>query len=257
MKTSNKIKLILFLTTLSAIIVFLSLFVLRISNENLDYLSKHKLISKEVTNQNQIVVNKESNPKEEILPNNHQIAVPFISQAPYGIWDDLHQNACEEASFLMLYNWLIGKIEISIEDADSQIKEMVEHENALGYNTSITLQELVNISKDNYSLDNLMLKSVSSVKDIKETLFLNNSPIIAGMSGKKLNNPNFRNGGPNYHMLVITGYNTDSFITNDPGTRKGENYTYNQELLLEALHNYDPTDINLGKKDIIYLQEDS
>ena len=38
----------------------------------------------------------------DALPEEINIAVPFTSQAPYAIWDPLHDDACEEASLIML-----------------------------------------------------------------------------------------------------------------------------------------------------------
>lgn len=45
-------------------------------------------------------------------------------------------------------------------------------------------------------------------------------------------------------MLLIRGYDTttNEFITNDPGTRKGEGYTYPMQTLVDAMHNYDTGD---------------
>jgi hypothetical protein len=35
-------------------------------------------------------------------------------------------------------------------------------------------------------------------------------------------------------MLVIKGWDSNGFITNDPGTRKGRNYPYTYETLYNA-----------------------
>ena len=41
-------------------------------------------------------------------------------------------------------------------------------------------------------------------------------------------------------MIVIRGYDakTKEFITNDPGTRQGENYRYKSDVLINALRDY-------------------
>jgi hypothetical protein len=57
--------------------------------------------------------------------------------------------------------------------------------------------------------------------------------------GKKLDNPNFKNGGPVYHMLVIKGFTGDKFITNDPGTRLGADFIYTQSNLMYSLADWD------------------
>lgn len=37
-------------------------------------------------------------------------------------------------------------------------------------------------------------------------------------------------------MTLIVGYSGSDFITQDPGTRYGEHYRYNQDLLVNAIH---------------------
>jgi hypothetical protein len=72
-------------------------------------------------------------------------------------------------------------------------------------------------------------------------------PVIIPASGKELQNPNFRNGGPPYHMLVMKGYLADGrWIVNDPGTRKGADYLYGKQLLLNAVHDWNGGDVPRG-----------
>ena len=60
-------------------------------------------------------------------------------------------------------------------------------------------------------------------------------------AGRELGNPNFKSPGPIYHNLVIRGYTKDGkFITNDPGTRKGEQYIYDQDVVMAAIHDWVP-----------------
>jgi hypothetical protein len=73
-------------------------------------------------------------------------------------------------------------------------------------------------------------------------------PVIIPAAGKVLPNPNFKDGGPNYHMLVVKGYDANGFITNDPGTRLGENFRYTYDALINAIHDWDPTNILNGQK---------
>ena len=40
-------------------------------------------------------------------------------------------------------------------------------------------------------------------------------------------------------MLVIKGYLDNSFITNDPGTKRGENFIYSIDNLLLSLADWD------------------
>ena len=66
-------------------------------------------------------------------------------------------------------------------------------------------------------------------------------PVIIPSAGRELGNPNFTGEGPIYHNLVIRGYTADGkFITNDPGTRKGEQYVYEQSVIMNAIHDWVP-----------------
>ena len=65
------------------------------------------------------------------------------------------------------------------------------------------------------------------------------------LNGQLLHNPNFKQPGPERHMLVIIGFDPrkKQFITNDPGTRNGANYRYNYTTLYNAIRDY-PTGYN-------------
>jgi hypothetical protein len=64
--------------------------------------------------------------------------------------------------------------------------------------------------------------------------------LILPTLGRELQNPNFKNPGPIYHMLVVQGYTkSGEIITNDPGTRKGKDYLYNPEILFNAIGDWD------------------
>ena len=64
--------------------------------------------------------------------------------------------------------------------------------------------------------------------------------VIVPADGRVLHNPNFKGLGPQEHMLVIRGYNynTQEFISNDPGTRFGKEYRYHRKVLFAAIRDY-------------------
>ncbi|MEI6498554.1 MAG: C39 family peptidase [bacterium] len=187
------------------------------------------------------------NTKTAIIAETAKIDVPFTSQAPLGVWDALHEDACEEASLLMINHYLSKTQFDSKQSADLEIKNMIDYENQVGFTPSVTLEELNQIASNNLDKTNGIVKTNVSIDDIKKELS-DGHPVIVGAAGKLLLNPNFKNGGPNYHMLVITGYDQTGFITNDPGTRLGENYHYDFEILFNAIHNFDAKNINEGAK---------
>lgn len=185
------------------------------------------------------------NTKKE-LPNNIFIKVPFGVQAPFANWDQLHEEACEEASLIMMVHFLKNTSIDSQEQMEKEIQDLVSWETAHGYKQDVTMKELAQIAKNYYGL-NTTTKYDITVDDIRTEL-ASDHPVIVPAAGKILPNPNFRNGGPNYHNLVITGYDYQEFITNDPGTRNGENFRYSYESLFNAIHDYNSENMFLGPK---------
>lgn len=184
---------------------------------------------------------------ERILPGEVLIAVPFLSQAPFANWDPLHEDACEEASLIMLKYFLTGTKTVSKETGEEEIQALIKYEAENDFGLSITLTELNNLAKSYYGLDSGRVEIDITTEKIKEELRAGR-PVIVGAAGKILDNPNFKNGGPIYHMLVIKGYDESGFITNDPGTRKGEGFRYTETNLFAAIHDWDENNILNGQK---------
>lgn len=183
--------------------------------------------------------------KPASLPINVNIKVPFISQAPFAVWEALHEDACEEASILMIEHMKNGTPTDNKQSVENEITSLVTWEEEKGYGPSITLEDLSMIATKKFGLKGSI--KAATTGEIKTELAAGN-PVIVGAAGKILPNPNFRNGGPNYHMLVIKGYNSTQFITNDPGTRFGENFVYTYNDLYNAIHNWDSNNILNGSK---------
>lgn len=185
--------------------------------------------------------------QKKALPNSAIIEMPFLVQAPFANWDPAHEEACEEASILMVSHYL-DKTGIENQDqGEKEILDLVSFETEKGYGPSVTLEELAKIAETKLGLKNLRIVREVSKEKIKEEI-ANGKPVIIPAAGKILPNPNFRNGGPNYHMLVVKGYNSDYFITNDPGTKKGEGFKYKFDDLLNAIHNWNEDNILDGEK---------
>lgn len=177
------------------------------------------------------------------------IKMPFLVQAPFANWDALHEDACEESSLIMVYHYY-NKTKIdSSQQGEDEIQKIIEYETKNGYGQSITLSELAIIARKYYNMNSSRI--VNASKETIITELNNGKPVIVPAAGKLLDNPNFKNGGPNYHMLVIKGYDKNGFITNDPGTRKGEGFRYTYENLLNAIHDWDPVNIQNGEKYIL------
>ena len=177
-----------------------------------------------------------------------KVKTPFLLQAPFGVWDALHEDACEEASLLTYRYFFDQRFNVSTKEYDKEITSLIDYESSNGYGGSVSLEELAQIAQNYYpELKKPRIETNVTLETLKTELNKNH-PIIIPADGKLLYNPNFKNGGPNYHMLVLIGYDQQNFITNDPGTKKGQDYTYPYNVILNSIHDWNPIDILQGKK---------
>lgn len=168
-------------------------------------------------------------------------AVPFTSQAPFGDWNDQRQeDGCEEASALMAVKWARGGT-LTQEESLREILGASDYiQNKYGEYRDISTTDTLNwIIKDYFNYQNAAIKNNVTMDDIVYELNKGNL-IIVPLNGQLLHNPYFTPPGPPNHMLVIRGYDPDKkiFITNDPGTRRGESYSYDTQVLYDAIRRY-------------------
>jgi len=167
--------------------------------------------------------------------------VPFIVQAPFGNWSDPDfQNACEEASMTMAMGWVKGEKTISSEEAQKRILAIIDFENkTFGYSTGTNAEDVERIFREYFRHENAQAQDDITISDIKAELQKGRVVIIPAF-GQALDNPNFTQPGPVTHMLLVIGYDplTRKFITNDPGTRKGAGYRYDESVLFDAIWEY-------------------
>lgn len=193
----------------------------------------------------------------KILLKNFLLKVPFASQAPLGVWDEYHEEACEEASLIMLKYYLDGKSEISKKQMEIEIQKMINFQiKNYGKYKDSNMEELVRLAYEFYGLNNLKVMRNFTKNDLKKWL-AQEKPIIAPTAGRLLDNPHFTPPGPLYHNLVLIGYDENKIITNDPGTKRGANYEYDIDILYEAIHDFPgkKEDIEKGKKAIIIVEK--
>lgn len=198
-----------------------------------------------------------SSTKPTTVPSVLLLPVPFTSQAPTANWDEkIYAEGCEEASALMASQYFADneQINLSADFVLSEIKKSTDWEmEKFGYNLDIDTQETARLVKEFYGLNAEVISGFNE-QDVK-TFLAQGKLVLLPADGRKLGNPNFRAPGPPYHMLVIKGYNTLGFVTNDPGTRKGLNYPYTYETLYEANGNYDHSteSVDLSKKMLLVV----
>ncbi|MFA6082008.1 MAG: C39 family peptidase [Patescibacteria group bacterium] len=181
-----------------------------------------------------------------------KLDVPFISQAPLLVWDALHEDACEEASLIMVLHYLDKTKISSANAAEDEIQSMIKYEESVGLEKSITISQLADVAK-HYGITNTKVKEDATAADLKNEL-TQNHVVILPAAGRELHNPHFTAPGPIYHMLVLTGFDQTGFITNDPGTKYGEDYRYTFDVLINAIHDWDPADIENGAKNYLIFE---
>jgi len=180
-------------------------------------------------------------PKQTPLYKKELFDVPFTPQAVFGNWADIRQsNACEEASALMAMRWVEGR-PLSLIEAEREIIAMADFElEAYGHFHDTSAKDTVaRIFKDYFKYEGVSVRYSIGADDIKRELDRGNL-VIAPFDGRKLANPYYTPPGPPLHMLVIRGYDdaTGEFITNDPGTKRGEAYRYDYRVLENAIADY-------------------
>lgn len=175
-----------------------------------------------------------------VVEGEHVIAASFIVQAPFADWSERYKETCEEASVLIVHNFYRGFKELSQQQMKDKIDELTdwgdEHfAGAFDTNISQTAEYLTDYLE--YNSERVRIIEDITIDDIKAVL-AQGYPVIVPAAGRELGNKYFQTPGPVYHMLVIVGYDQDQFITHDPGTRRGEGYRYQQEVLYNAIHDW-------------------
>jgi hypothetical protein len=189
------------------------------------------------------------------IPNNYSISgFSFQSQAPLGNWDALHEEACEEASLILVKYWLDDK-GLSAQQMESEIQAVVSWETQNGYPMDVTTKQLVAVAKSYYRLDNLSVINNATIDKIKQEIAAGH-PVIVPAAGRDLGNPNFTAPGPVYHMVVAIGYEGNNIIVQDVGTRKGDHYKYNSTIFFNAIHDWagSADKIESGAKNVIVVE---
>lgn len=194
----------------------------------------------------------ESEPTEDVsgvptvpaveIPPSLNLEAPFFSQAPHGNWDYPWQEACEEASVLIVANvyfehdWTVDEFNQEILDiVDWEVEKFGDYEHTTMEQTAQMLEEYLGLET--------VLHNDPTFEDIQEILARGHL-IVMPFAGREMGNPFFTAPGPVYHVLVVKGYKEgEKLITHDVGTRRGEDYVYSWDVLDNALHDYaDPID---------------
>lgn len=183
------------------------------------------------------------------------LAVPFTSQAPFAVWDVVHEDTCEEAAIYMAVQYfegVAGVIDPTV--ADTALLAMVDMETKMGLKASVTVAELGAFTEAFYPSIKATVVDNPTIEQMKA--YINAGiPVVVPVRGRELGNPFFSGLGPLYHLFTIRGYDGESFITNDPGTRRGENYVYPQSVVMSVMADWNNGDVANGAKRILILEK--
>jgi len=197
------------------------------------------------TNENQNDISPSNPPLEKpaALPDTVNNYVPFTSQAPTGVWDKFHDEACEEASLVMAHYYLDKRDVVFSKEAEKDLQYIGSKMKSGGV-ADLTIEEVKADAENIYGYKNWRIIDKPGVQDMEKELSQGNI-IIIPLAGREIGNPYYRSPGPLYHMLVISGYDNKKgvFITQDPGTKRGKNFEYKFNVLIKANHDF-PGDEN-------------
>jgi hypothetical protein len=188
------------------------------------------------------------------IPDEVNLQIPFTSQAPHQNWSLPYQQFCEEASTLMAASYIHNQPISDANDADAKLLAIKDFEmKRFGYYEDTNAEETATILREYFGLDKVRLISDPTVQDIKNSL-AEGKVVIVPLAGRQLNNPYFQHPGPLYHMVVIKGYmKNGDFITDDPGTRRGADYIYKPDIIMNTLHDWNGGNVDTGKKVILVV----
>jgi uncharacterized protein YvpB len=171
------------------------------------------------------------------LPATAKLDVPFTTQAPFENWNMPFQEACEETSVIMVQYYLQGITPMQ-ETVRDQIIAITDYEAGYGYAHDLSIEDTAKIAEEFYGLGATTYHGEEVTVEKIKSLVADGNPVIIPALGQDLNNPHFRGDGPPYHMIVVVGYDTEGFITHDPGTKFGEGYHYSYAVIMGAIHDW-------------------
>lgn len=180
-------------------------------------------------------------PREGETPDSVHHDVPFISQAPLGEWNDgRQQEACEEAAVLMAMAWANNAPLDPHQSRDAVVAMSDWERSSFGYYQDTSAADTLDRLMRAYSgFGNATLKKGVDADDLKDLLRTGDIAVVP-INGRALGNPHYDPPGPLRHMLVVTGYDadTDRFFVHDPGTRHGEDMSFEAARLMTAIGDY-------------------
>ncbi len=189
-------------------------------------------------------------------PDQKTIDVPFTSQAPGGNWSEPWKNACEETTIYMVSSFYQNE-PIKRDQAIVHIKEIFKVKNkefTVSHDESLeTIADLIKTLELPWKTK---LVVDPSAEDLKKELAANR-PIIVPVFAPALWDKNFQGDGPDYHVMVLIGYDDKSgvFIANDPGTADGQGRRFAYTKFMAAIHDLNSKNYRAGQKAVLFTEQ--
>lgn len=204
----------------------------------IEKISEEDIFIKKITKPDSEAITETTSETPRELPNQAYLEVPFITQAPLETeanWT-LHEESCEEAATLQAYLYETNKT-ITREEANTEILDMIawqKKEENFGKHKDLYADDMRKFITGYYGLKNPEVKIFynAEIEDIKK-IIVSGHPVIVPITGDILNNPYYPY--PGYHMLTVIGYTEDRIITNDNGTRRGADFSYDMKIFEAAM----------------------
>lgn len=171
------------------------------------------------------------------------LPVPHIWEIPDGVWVKPWNNACEEASIVMVEDYYLNRGEVKLPPAEIKRKltPLFNWEDRIFGSNADTDSKHTNRIISDFSSFEGTVKENPTLEEIKAELDAGH-PLISFHYGYGLKNPHhrFRRGGSSYHVMVITGYDdtTQEFMINDSELKDGLDYRYPYAIIMDTLHDF-------------------
>jgi uncharacterized protein YvpB len=180
-----------------------------------------------------------------------KLPVPYASQVPDGAWVAPWDEACEEASLLMVNGYYQKKTNLPKSEVKREIQRMVNWEKAtFSTYTDTDAEQTVRLIEEHSSFKASVQRS-PSLEKIKEELSAGRPVIILVDMFELYNEPDL---GDSYHVAVLSGYDDakQEFHLLDPA-REATAYSYDQ--IMNALHDFNPNSGEADKEATVLFTE--
>ena len=184
------------------------------------------------------------------LSSGFSLKMPFTSQAPEGDWGEPWYNDCEEVSIAMVDSFYNNRVLTKAVAKNEILRIIGLKEKAYGPSLDEDADKMADII-NNFLNWKAWVVEDPTIEEIKDRID-SGHPVIALTDGRMLDNRYYTTN--EYHVFAISGYDDEKevFITQDAGTYRGHDYEYSYSIVMDALHDYNSTDVSLGRRVAIF-----